>query len=384
MKIVSVFGTRPEAIKMAPVIREIGRRPVIRHVVCVTGQHREMLDQALETFAIEPDHDLRLMTDGGRLGDLAGAGLAALTDLLARESPDLVLVQGDTATTLAGALAAFYLNIPVGHIEAGLRTHDLARPWPEEGNRKLVSGIATLHFAPTPGNRANLSSEGVPPGRIYVTGNTVVDALYQTRRRIAATPPWRTIFTEFVPDAPSRRKLILVTTHRRENFARLEAIWSAMLEIAGRGDCDIVYPLHLNPNLGDAGRHLGGEAAIRLVRPLDFASFVYLLGRADLILTDSGGIQEEAAALGKPVLLMRDVTERPEAEATGTVRLVGTEPARILAETHRLLDDETARAAMSCPSAVFGDGYAARRIVDAIEEFGMGETSPQDRFTNSR
>ena len=380
MKIVSVFGTRPETIKMAPVIREIARRPGLRHIVCVTGQHREMLDQALETFRIVPDHDLKLMSAAGRLGDLAGAALSGLTNILAHERPDLVLVQGDTASTLAGALATFYLGIPVGHVEAGLRTHDLAQPWPEEGNRRIVSAIARLHFAPTPGNRDNLLREGVPTDRIKVTGNTVIDALYWTRRRLAAAPPWRKPPFETRPN----RKRILVTTHRRENFPRLKSIWSAMTSLAARGDCDIVYPLHLNPSVASGEGEFGGVSGIRLVHPLDFISFVYLLERTDLILTDSGGIQEESTALGKPVLLMREVTERPEAVAAGTVRLVGTEAPRILAAANHLLDNGGTLAAMGRPSSVFGDGYAAARIADAIEEFGKSAMSPQDSFMISR
>lgn len=379
MKIVSIFGTRPEAIKMAPVVREFARRPSIEHVVCVTGQHREMLDQALDAFKIEPDHDLRLMDSCGRLGDLAGNALAALTDVLARESPDLVLVQGDTATTLAGALAGFYLDIPVGHIEAGLRTHDPKHPWPEEGNRKLVGGIASLHFAPTPGNRDNLVAEGVDPSLIVVTGNTVIDALYRTRRRIAAAPPWLKASGGPLLHRTPGRKLILVTAHRRENFgSRLEEIWEAMIALARRGDSDIVYPLHLNPSVTPAASRLRDASNIKLIGPLDYVSFVYLLERTDLILTDSGGVQEEATALGKPVLLMREVTERPEALAAGAVKLVGTDTGRILAAANRLLDDPAALAAMSRPSAVFGDGDAAGRIAAAIEErFGIG-TSPQD------
>ena len=380
MKIVSVFGTRPETIKMAPVVREIARRPGLRHVICVTGQHREMLDQALETFQIAPDHDLRLMTSATRLGDLAGSALNGLTDILAHERPDLVLVQGDTATTLAGALAAFYLAIPVGHIEAGLRTHDLSQPWPEEGNRKIVSAIARLHFAPTSRNRDNLLREGVPLGRIEVAGNTVIDALYWTRRRLAAAPPWRKPPFQTRPG----RKLILMTTHRRENFSRLTSIWSAMTSLAARGDCDIVYPLHLNPETTPAHGQFGDASNIKLVHPLDFISFAYLLERVDLILTDSGGIQEEATALGKPLLLMREVTERPEAVEAGTVRLVGTAAPRILAAANHLLDNAATLAAMSRPSSVFGDGRAAARIVDAVEEFGSRATSPQDSFTISR
>jgi UDP-N-acetylglucosamine 2-epimerase (non-hydrolysing) len=380
MKIVSVFGTRPEAIKMAPVIKEIARRPRIRHVVCVTGQHREMLDQALATFGIVPDHDLWLMDSRYRLGDLAGHALVSLTDFLARELPDLILVQGDTATTLAGALAGFYLGVPVGHVEAGLRTHDLAQPWPEEGNRKLVSGIASLHFAPTLGNRANLIAEGVSSGDIVVTGNTIIDALYWTRRRLAAAPPWlKPVFEQ------TGRKLVLATTHRRENFgAHLEAIWEAMEALARRGDCEIVYALHLNPQLAPAESRLREASNIELISPLDHTSFVYLLERTDLILTDSGGIQEEATSLGKPVLLMREVTERPEAVEAGTVKLVGTETTRIVAEADRLLGDPAALAEMAQSSNVFGDGAAAARIVDAIERRLSDVESPQDRFAATR
>ena len=367
MKIVSIFGTRPEAIKMAPVIREIERRPKIEHVVVATGQHREMLDQAMDGFEIVPDHDLRLMAVSGGLGDLAGNALKGLSDVLVLESPDLVLVQGDTATTLAGALAAYYLRIPLGHVEAGLRTGDLARPWPEEGNRKLVGGLATLHFAPTEGNGANLQAEGVPRERIWVTGNTVIDALFWMRRRIAAVPPWRKASSAA---KATKRNRLLVTTHRRENFgARLRDIWAALMAIADRGDCEIVYPLHLNPSLAAAARTLRDASAVKLVPPLDYARFLQLLEQADLILTDSGGLQEEATALGRPVLLMRDVTERPEAVAAGIVRLVGTETERIVMAVDELLSDPKALKAMNHPSAVFGDGRAAKRIVDAIEEW---------------
>jgi len=379
MKIVSVFGTRPEAIKMAPIIKEIARRPVIEHVVCVTGQHREMLDQALATFGIVPDHDLELMDSRFRLGDLAGHALVSLTDFLARESPDLVLVQGDTATTLAGALAGFYLGIPVGHVEAGLRTHDLAHPWPEEGNRKLVSAVAALHLAPTPGSRDNLIAEGVSPDDIVVTGNTIIDALYWTRRRLASAPPWLKPVV-----VRTDRKLVLATTHRRENFgAHLEAIWSAMEALARRGDCDIVYALHLNPQLAPASSRLRDASNIKLISPLDPVSFVYLLEQTDLILTDSGGIQEEATALGKPVLLMREATERPEAVDAGTVKLVGMDTPGIVAEATRLLDDPAALAAMARSSTVFGDGAAAGRIVDAIEHRFAGTISTRDRLAGT-
>lgn len=358
--ILTVFGTRPEAIKLAPVVRELARRPGLRGRVCVTGQHREMLDQVLAVFGIAPDHDLALMQPGQTLSDLTARVLTGVGAVLERERPDVVLVQGDTTTAMAAALAAFYARVPVGHVEAGLRTHDRYSPFPEEVNRRLVGVLATWHFAPTPRAAAALRREGVPEGHIHITGNTAVDALLAT----LATPP-----PPALPFPTAGRRLLLVTAHRRENFgAPLERAFGALRALVERNpDVEIVYPVHRNPQVEEPARRLlGGHPRIHLLPPQDYATQVHLLARATLILTDSGGIQEEAPTLGKPTLVLRRDTERPEAIEAGTARLVGTDPATILGEAERLLRDPLAYATMARVATPFGDGQAARRIVDLL------------------
>ncbi|MEM6664063.1 MAG: UDP-N-acetylglucosamine 2-epimerase (non-hydrolyzing) [Pseudomonadota bacterium] len=369
-RVLSVFGTRPEAIKMAPVVLGLAQAPDIDARVCVTAQHREMLDQVLELFEIRPDHDLDLMKPGQSPGDVTAAILSRLDPVLAKEDPDLVLVHGDTATTLAASLAAYYRRIPVGHVEAGLRTGDIYAPWPEEINRRVAGTIARLHFAPTPGARANLVAERVDPTHIAVTGNTVIDALHMVEKRLSRDENLANDLAWHFDLEPDR-KLILVTGHRRESFGHgFGQICEALAQLAGRGDVQIVYPVHLNPNVkGPVEARLGGNPNIRLIPPQDYLPFVYLMTRADLILTDSGGIQEEAPSLGKPVLVMRDTTERPEAVDAGTVILTGADTARILTEATRLLDDRAAYQAMSRAHNPYGDGEATGRILSAIRAF---------------
>uniref|UniRef100_UPI0038B2E7A5 non-hydrolyzing UDP-N-acetylglucosamine 2-epimerase n=1 Tax=Geomesophilobacter sediminis TaxID=2798584 RepID=UPI0038B2E7A5 len=373
MKVLSVFGTRPEAIKMAPVVKELGRNPHLFHsVVCVTGQHRQMLDQVLELFRIRPDYDLDLMRPGQNLFDITCRVLQGIKVVLERERPDLVLVHGDTTTALAASLAAFYLRVPVGHVEAGLRTHDLAAPFPEEMNRRVAGVLAHYHFAPTPRARDNLLAEGAAPESILVTGNTVVDALLTVSGRIAAD---RQLAADLERDFsfldPSRR-LLLVTGHRRENLGSgLAGVCNGLADLARcRPDLEILYPVHLNPQVQEPVRRILGTGFqnVHLVAPVEYLPFVYLLNRADLILTDSGGIQEEAPSLGKPVLVMRERTERPEAVQAGTVQLVGTDRGAIVAAVERLLDDPEAYRAMARAHNPYGDGTAARRIVDTLAE----------------
>ena len=360
---------------MAPVVRELAARPGVRSVVCVTAQHREMLDQVLDTFAIRPDYDLGLMRERQDLAQLAAGVLTALSPVLDEVRPDAVLVQGDTTTAMAAALAAFYRRVPVGHVEAGLRTGDRYSPFPEEINWRLAGVVATWHFAPTERAARALRAEGVDPADIFVTGNTVVDALLAVvRERPEAAPA--------IPGLNGRERLVLVTAHRRENFgAPLEGICAALQTLVERHeDLRIVYPVHLNPDVQEPARRLlAGHPRIALLPPLDYAPFAHLIRRADLILTDSGGIQEEAPAFGTPVLVLRRDTERPEAVEAGTARLVGTDPAAIVAEAGRLLDDPAAYAAMARAGNPFGDGTAARRIVDILlERLGVGETGETD------
>jgi len=381
VKVLTVFGTRPEAIKLAPVVRALERRASdgVQAVVCVTAQHRQMLDQVLALFELRPAYDLGVMETNQTLAGVAAAVLARLEPVLRRERPDWVLVQGDTTTVAAAALAAFYAGARVGHVEAGLRTHDKWQPYPEEINRRVAGVIADLHFAPTERARENLLREGVPPAQVVLTGNPVIDAL----RWVAARPPpaeARALLARIGlgEGAADDRRLILVTAHRRENFgAPLEAVCAALREIAARGagQVQIVYAVHLNPRVWEpVHRLLGDVPGVTLTPPLDYATLVHLLRRAHLALTDSGGIQEEAPGLGVPVLVLRDVTERPEAVEAGTVRLVGTDRARIVAETCRLLDDPAAHRRMSQAVNPYGDGRASERIVaallgDAVEPF---------------
>ncbi len=362
-RVLSVFGTRPEAIKLAPVVLELRRRPgAFESRVCVTAQHREMLDQVLEWFAIAPDVDLNLMRPDQSLAEFAGRALEAVGRMLAEVEPDVVLVQGDTSTAMIAALGAFYRRIPVGHVEAGLRTRDRYNPFPEEINRRIVGTLATFHFAPTEQAAAALRSEQVDPASVFVTGNTVVDALLRTVERPVDLDLGFSL---------EGRRMVLVTAHRRESFgAPFESLLGALRDLADRNaDVDIVYPVHLNPNVqGPANRILAGHPRIHLLKPLRYEQFAHLMARAYLILTDSGGIQEEAPVLGKPTLVMRETTERPEAVAAGTARLVGTDRARIVTEAERLLRDERAYAAMAQAGSPFGDGHAAERIVDLLAD----------------
>lgn len=373
MKVLSVFGTRPEAIKMAPVVLGLSQDARFIGRVCVTGQHLEMLDQVTQLFGIERHHDLKIMRPGQDLTQVTTAILHGMQHVLEAEKPDMVLVHGDTSTTLAATLAAFYAQIPVGHVEAGLRTGNMYSPWPEEGNRKITGALARLHFAPTKTSQEALMREGVSEDTIHVTGNTVVDALLDVIGRIEKTPQLRAGFeSEFAFLDPARR-MILVTGHRRESFGGgFERICAALAQLADRfADVDIVYPVHLNPKVQEpVKRILGKRTNIHLIPPQDYLPFVYLMHRSEIILTDSGGIQEEAPSLGKPVLVMRDTTERPEAVDAGTVKLVGTDTNKIVLEADRLLTDQAAYEMMSFAHNPYGDGRATARILDALEEFG--------------
>ena len=331
-KILLVFGTRPEAIKMAPLVKLLQAQPAFNVKVCVTAQHRQMLDQVLHLFDIQPDFDLNLMKPGQDLYDITSGVLLGLKPVLAQWQPDAVLVHGDTSTTFAASLAAFYQRIPVGHVEAGLRTGNLYSPWPEEANRKLTSALAQWHFAPTATSRSNLLHEGVASEKIHVTGNTVIDALLQVREKIVTDAFMRQQFEKDFGFLDPAKRLVLVTGHRRENFGEgFENICQALAHIAKtHADVQVVYPVHLNPQVQEpVKRLLAGIGNVHLIEPLDYLPFVYLMDRSTLILTDSGGIQEEAPSLGKPVLVMRDTTERPEAVDAGTVRLVGTDAGEI-------------------------------------------------------
>lgn len=367
LRVLSIFGTRPEAIKMAPVVRGLAAADDIDGRVCVTAQHREMLDQVLDLFAIKPDYDLDLMRPGQGLEDITAGVLHGLSSVLDDFQPQLVLVHGDTTTTLASSLAAYYRKIPVGHVEAGLRTGNIFSPWPEEVNRKVAGAIASLHFAPTEQSKRNLLAEAVPEQAILVTGNTVIDALIDVVAKLEADPAQMANFaTRFGLD-PAKR-MLLVTGHRRESFGDgFVRICEALALLAARSDVEIVYPVHLNPNVkGPVEEKLSGFANVHLIPPQDYLPFVYLMSRAAVILTDSGGVQEEAPSLGKPVLVMRETTERPEAVDAGTVKLVGTDATRIVSEVNRLLDDRSAYEAMSFAHNPYGDGKAVDRILNRI------------------
>ncbi|WP_345782264.1 UDP-N-acetylglucosamine 2-epimerase (non-hydrolyzing) [Thermomonas sp.] len=369
-----VLGTRPEAIKMAPVVLALRERDDVRVSVAVTAQHRQMLDQVLTLFRIVPEHDLNLMQPRQDLESLFARILLGMRDVLAASRPDVLLVHGDTSTTFASALAAFYAKIPVAHVEAGLRTGNLQSPWPEEMNRRLTSPLASLHFAPTAAARDNLLGEGIPGLGVHVTGNTVIDSLLQVASLLDADAGLAREVAARFDFLDTRRKLILVTGHRRENFgAGFEGICAALAELAGRDDVQIVYPVHLNPNVQEPVlRLLADRPNIHLIEPQDYLPFVYLMQQAHLILTDSGGIQEEAPSLGKPVLVMRDTTERPEAVAAGTVRLVGTDPTSIVNAVAGLLDDGNAYRAMSLAHNPYGDGHASARIATILATSGRG------------
>lgn len=370
-KILLVFGTRPEAIKMAPVVKTLRADSAFEIKVCVTAQHREMLDQVLTLFDIKPDFDLNLMKPGQDLYDITSGVLLGLKSVLLQWRPDAVLVHGDTSTTFAASLAAFYQRIPVGHVEAGLRTGNLYSPWPEEANRKLTTALAQWHFAPTPTSRANLLKEGVAASSIHVTGNTVIDALLQVREKIVSSLPMRQQFDRAFSFLDASRRLVLVTGHRRENFGDgFERICQALARIAReQADVQLVYPVHLNPQVQEpVKRLLGTIENVYLIEPQDYLPFVYLMDKSTLILTDSGGIQEEAPSLGKPVLVMRDTTERPEAVDAGTVKLVGTDAQKIASEAGTLLNDPQAYNAMAFAHNPYGDGRACERIAQALSK----------------
>lgn len=379
IKVMTVFGTRPEAIKMAPVVLELQKHADrIQTIVAVTAQHRQMLDQVLDLFQITPDYDLDIMSQGQTLYDITTKSLMGLKDVLAKEKPDLVLVHGDTTTTFAGALASYYQQVPVGHVEAGLRTGDIYSPFPEEMNRKLTGAIAAIHFAPTATAKANLLKENVNPSHIYVTGNTVIDALMMT---VAGDYD----FGDDLKDVDfHNHRVILLTTHRRENLGEpMRHIYKALRRIIEEiPDTEIVFPVHRNPLVRKVvEEELAGVDRIHLIDPMEYEPFANLMSLSSLVLTDSGGIQEEAPSLGKPVLVLRNTTERPEAVEAGTVRLIGTDKDVVYAETKRLLTDQAAYDAMSNAVNPYGDGKASQRIVQAILHAFAGEEAVPDDFS---
>lgn len=380
-KIMLVFGTRPEAIKMAPLVKEFQKHPdKFKTIVCVTGQHRQMLDQVLEIFDIKPDYDLNIMKQGQDLYDVTARVLTGMRDIIKEAKPDVILVHGDTTTSTAAALAAFYQQIPVGHVEAGLRTHNIYSPWPEEMNRQITGRIAEYDFAPTPLSRANLVAEGVNEEKITVTGNTVIDALYWVVDKIKNTPSLGEQLKNELAKAGydttrlnNGKKLVLITGHRRENFGKgFISMCRAIKTLTEKySDVDFVYPMHLNPNVRKPihevfGDNLDGLGNMFFIEPLEYLSFVYLMEKTSIVLTDSGGIQEEAPGLGKPVLVMRDTTERPEALEAGTVKLVGTDYDMIVNEVSKLLDNKAHYDKMSKAVNPYGDGKACERIVDSM------------------
>ncbi len=368
MNILVAMGTRPEAIKLFPVIHALKREPNFDVTVCVTAQHREMLDQVLSIAGIEPDVDLNLMRSNQSLPQITSRILTGIDEVLTAAKPDRVLVQGDTTTAMAAALSAYYHKIPVDHVEAGLRSGDIYSPFPEEVNRKVVGSLASWHFAPTARAADALIRENVSPDRVIITGNTVIDALLETEKRIGSFKDIKRAIDSELPQPGENRRVVLVTAHRRENFdGGMDRIASAILKLAENDDVLIVYPVHPNPNVRELmHKTLGGNANIRLLPPLEYVPFVYLLSRCDFVLTDSGGVQEEAPALGKPVLVMRDTTERPEGIDAGTARLVGTDPAQIYSESMRLLRDRSHYEKMSHAHNPFGDGHASERILDVL------------------
>ena len=367
-RILCIFGTRPEAIKMAPVVMALRGDPQFDAKVAVTGQHREMLDSALRLFGIVPDWDLAVLRPRPSLEGLTAAILEGVAGILREWRPDRILVHGDTTTTLAASLAAYYAKVPIGHVEAGLRTPNLYSPWPEEMNRRVVDSLSDLQFAPTELSRKRLLTEGSAPERVFMTGNTVIDALMEIRRRFAGDPGLAQSIDKDLPALDPARKIVLVTGHRRENFGEsFRGICRALLALSKREDVQVVYPVHLNPEVRKPVNDiLGGQRTVSLIEPLDYLAFVRMMDRATLIITDSG-VQEEAPALGKPVLVMREVTERPEAVESGTAILVGTDEARIVAEASRLLDDPARYRAMATAHNPYGDGRAAERIVQALK-----------------
>ncbi|WP_371913955.1 non-hydrolyzing UDP-N-acetylglucosamine 2-epimerase [Pseudomonas sp. NFACC39-1] len=380
MRILSIFGTRPEAIKMAPLVKALAAEPGIESLICVTGQHQSMLEQVLALFDLKTDFTLNVMTPHQTLNSLTAALYGAIDPVLEQTRPDRVLVHGDTTSAMVASMASFHRRIPVGHVEAGLRTGDIYSPWPEEMNRRCIDLSADLLFAPTAQSRDNLLDERLQ-GRCLVTGNTVIDALQMTARRIEQDAQLRQALDQQFPFLKTGRKLLLVTGHRRENFGDgFLDICKALRHLAQRPDIQIVYPVHLNPSvLGPVTEQLGDLLNVHLIKPLDYLAFVRLMQHAHVILTDSGGVQEEAPSLGKPVLVMRDVTERPEAVAAGTVRLVGTSPASIIAGVDALFDDKALWRRASQAANPYGDGKASQRIVDTlmgrpVDEFLVGQS----------
>lgn len=371
IRVLSVFGTRPEAIKMAPLVHKLSEAQGIESKVCVTAQHREMLDQVLNLFDITPDFDLNIMKPGQSLYDVTSNILMGLKPVLEEFQPNIVLVHGDTATTLSTSLAAYYQQIAVGHVEAGLRTGNIYSPWPEEGNRKLTGAIATLHFAPTSTSQQNLLNEGINNNSISTTGNTVIDALFLIRKKLEQDQDLNATLAAHFSELDPAKKLILVTGHRRESFGGgFERICEALVEIAQKHpDTQVLYPVHLNPNVREpVNRILKGVDNVHLIEPQDYLPFVYLMNQAHIILTDSGGIQEEAPSLGKPVLVMRDTTERPEAVEAGTVKLVGTNKQAIIDAVENLLTNQADYESMSRAHNPYGDGQACDRIIDSIKQ----------------
>lgn len=367
MKILFVFGTRPEGIKLAPVIRELARRPEFDCKICVTGQHREMLGQVLELFELRPDWNLGLMRPNQDLAYITGAALSGVSEVLRAFAPARVVVQGDTTTTFAGALAGFYHRVPVAHVEAGLRTDNIYSPWPEEVNRRLVSHIADLHFAPTARARENLLREGIDDAQIFVAGNTGIDALLWVAALLDRRPDLRSRFEAMLPAHFANRRLILMTGHRRESFdGGIARICCAMARIAARSDVAIVFPVHRNPNVRQAVGPLREHPNVLLTDPIDYPELVFLLTRCHFVVTDSGGIQEEAPSFGKPVLVTRDTTERPEAMELGLAKLVGTDAQRLHAEMSALLDDPDVYLRMSRLANPYGDGRASWRIAQRL------------------
>lgn len=372
MKVLSVFGTRPEAIKMAPLALALAADGRFDARVCVTGQHRQMLDQVLDLFALRPHFDLDIMKSGQDLTDITTCILQGMKRVFAQFRPEMVLVHGDTTTTFAATLASYYHQVPVAHVEAGLRTGNLYSPWPEEANRKLTGALATLHFAPTEASGENLRREGISGANIVITGNTVIDALLQVVEKLHRDSDLKKSLGEQFPFLVPQRRTVLVTGHRRESFGGgFERICHALAETAKAfPDVDIVYPVHLNPNVREpVNRLLAGIANVHLIEPLEYLPFVYLMSRAHIIITDSGGVQEEAPSLGKPVLVMRDTTERPEAVQAGTVKLVGTDVASITHHVRELLTNTAAYERMSFAHNPYGDGQACQRIIDTLARF---------------
>jgi len=368
-KILTVVGTRPEAIKMAPLIKRLQATPGVSVIVCSTGQHREMIKQVFDLFAIAPDIDLDVMQPDQKLSELTARVLVGTEKIIVENQPDRVLVHGDTTTTMAATLAAYYQRIPVGHVEAGLRTRNIYAPWPEEVNRRVTDAIADRLYAPTPSSRDNLLAEGVPPRNIVVTGNTVIDALLDIVNGPLAQNAVRQDLERRLPIFSNGKKTILVTCHRRESYGEgFRDACAALLELAARPDVQIVFPIHRNPNVRTAFALLEANPNVTLIEPLDYLDFVYAQSRSYFILTDSGGVQEEAPSLGKPVLVMREVTERPEAVLAGTVKLVGTDTRVIVSTAATLLDDASAYAAMSAIHNPYGDGKACERIIASLVE----------------